>query len=106
EEAGDDRARVVEAPARDEEPGERDHRVAAPVGEPGVAGDDRAAAVGAGDDEVLGGRLEARAQGILAARAAPAELGLLGGGDAARVPARRPQRRDDEAGAVGRDVEL
>ena len=55
EESADDAAGFVEAAASDEEPGEGDHGVAAPIGEPGVASNDGGFAIGAMDDEVVGG---------------------------------------------------
>ncbi len=60
EEALQHLARDRELPAGDEQPGERDHRVPAPVGEPGIAGDDRGRAIRTANEVRLGGALEPR----------------------------------------------
>ena len=64
EEGADDVARLVKAASRKEQAGQRDHRVAAPVGEPGIAGDHRRAAVLPPHHVLLGGVGEARSERI------------------------------------------
>src|SRR5581483_6554268 len=47
-------SRILEATSRQTEAGKRDHRVASPVGEPVIAGDDRAAIRASPHDELIG----------------------------------------------------
>ena len=62
-----DAARDVEATRSQRQPGQRDHRVAAPIAEPGIACNDRAA-LAAPNDELVGGPHQQLHEGIAAAR--------------------------------------
>ena len=110
----EDPARLVVAAGGEGQPGERDHRVAAPVAEPRVAGDDRHALggiLGAGiramDEEPVRGEDEGRDAWVIRPRVRPARgawprdrcLGLgdafdrgRGGERDARSGLRRPGR--------------
>ncbi len=99
----EDRPGGVEPPGGEEETGERDHRVAPPVGEPRIAGDDRPP-LAAPRDEPVGGAPE-DAQGA-AVGAGPLDLPpplLLRVGEVGGVGGRAAGQRRDESrrGAVG-----
>ena len=104
--------RVVESAGRQAQTAQRDERVAAPVGEPRVAGDDRPARAAA--HEVRVGRALERgregARGALRSAGADRLEGALRGPGAERgfvplgrhEPDRRRRRRDRRSGSPGR----
>ena len=81
EEALDHGPCIVEPAPRDQQAGQRDHRVTPPVGEPRIAGDHGRLALGVPHQELLGGEVEPGQQRILESGSAPVSLGRLEPGD-------------------------
>ncbi len=101
----EDRLGDVEPARGEEKAGEGDHRVAPPVGEPGVAGDD-GPPFAALHDESIGGRAQETQESTVGAGPFDAPAAFLLGGAECRCVGRRavPERRDERRLGAGGKV--
>ena len=106
DEGEQDLARFLVTAGNDRKAGQRDHRVAPPVGEPGVTGDDRAQ-VSAPDDEGIGGADQVAHErvGVLPSLHERGAAGALALADLGGARGRPDLGGSDDRGLAEREVE-